>query len=111
MSHAERYPIPRNSGSGGGFSAMFDQAAWQMEAVAAYVAQNATLPKFPPLNSFPLLGRATPDVAVLGEGFQVFVDGKVVSVSGTSAAAPTFAAIVSLLNEARLGAGKPPMGL
>ena len=32
------------------------------------------------------------------------------SIGGTSASSPTFAAMVSLLNEARLKAGKPPMG-
>ena len=36
--------------------------------------------------------------------------GKTISVGGTSAATPTFAAIVSLLNELRLAAGKPTMG-
>merc|ERR1712151_1201771 len=50
------------------------------------------------------------DVATLGDGFQVIVDGKVLSVGGTSASAPTFAGFVSLLNEARLKAGKPAMG-
>ena len=36
--------------------------------------------------------------------------GRLVSVGGTSASAPTVAALVSLLNEARLKAGKPQMG-
>ena len=60
-------------GSGGGFSYMFDQtdAPWQVEAVAAYVAKGASLPKFPPPGSFPPHGRATPDVSALGEGYQV----------------------------------------
>merc|ERR1711862_1011049 len=53
---------------------------------------------------------ATPDVAALGDGFQIIVEGKVKSIGGTSASAPTFAGFVSLLNEARLKAGKPAMG-
>lgn len=99
-------------GSGGGFSHRFHQsdAPWQVDAVAKYVAQGARLPKFPPRGAFPPLGRATPDVAALGEGFQVVYGGKLTSVGGTSAAAPTVAAMVTLLNEARLQAGKPPMG-
>ena len=99
-------------GSGGGFSAQFNQshAAWQADFVAAYVAQGASLPKFPPSGSFPPLGRATPDVSALGEGYQVYEDGKVQSVGGTSASAPAFAGFVSLINEARVKAGKPPMG-
>merc|ERR1712113_680123 len=64
----------------------------------------------PPKGSFPPSGRATPDVAALGEGFQVLADGEVESVGGTSASAPTFASFVSLLNEMRLKAGKPAMG-
>merc|ERR1712151_1094576 len=50
------------------------------------------------------------DVAALGDGFQVIVEGKVLMVGGTSASAPTFAGFVSLLNEARMKAGKPAMG-
>ena len=46
----------------------------------------------------------------LGEGYQVYVGDKVESVGGTSASSPAFAGYVSLLNEARLKAGKPPMG-
>ena len=41
---------------------------------------------------------------------QVVVNGRVASEDGTSAAAPLVAGLVSLLNEARLGAGKPPLG-
>ena len=99
-------------GSGGGFSSQFDQthAQWQAKAVASYVAQGASLPRFPPASAFPALGRATPDVSALGEGYQVYEGGKVQSVGGTSASAPMFAGLVSLLNDARLKAGKPRMG-
>ena len=31
-------------------------------------------------------------------------------ISGTSASAPTFAGLVALLNDARIAAGKPPLG-
>ena len=99
-------------GSGGGFSPLFNQshASWQAAAVAAYVAQGHSLPRFPPAGSFPALGRATPDVSALGEGYAVYVHGKVELVGGTSASSPAFAGMVSLLNEARLKAGKPTMG-
>jgi tripeptidyl-peptidase-1 len=99
-------------GSGGGFSAQFGQspnAKWQSAAVAKYLStvDPSTLP---PADSFPAMGRATPDVSALGEGYQVFVNGKAESVGGTSASSPAFASMVSLLNEARLNAGKPAMG-
>ena len=98
-------------GSGGGFSKLFDQtnAPWQVKATAHYLATVAPS-SLPPAGSFPPNGRGTPDVAALGEGYQVIVDGRATSVGGTSASSPAFAAMVSLLNEARLNAGKKPMG-
>ena len=75
--------------------------------VAAYIKG---APQLPPAGSFPPLGRATPDVSALGEGFQVYQDGVVGPVGGTSASTPTFAGLVSLLNEARLQVNLPPMG-
>eukprot|EP00945_MAST-04E_sp_MAST-4E-sp1_P008990 g8990.t1 len=67
-------------------------------------------PQLPPSDAFNKSGRATPDVAALGEGFQVITGGQTQPVGGTSASAPTFAAVISLLNEARLSSGKPPLG-
>ena len=49
-------------------------------------------------------------MAALGEGYQVIVGGHPTSVGGTSASSPAFAGMVSMLNEARLQAGKPQMG-
>jgi len=97
-------------GSGGGFSAMFNQsdhANWQVDVVAKYLA-NA--PGLPPKGSFPPHGRATPDVSVLGEGYMVFVSGDAQPIGGTSASTPAFAGMVSLLNEARIQKGMKPMG-
>merc|ERR1712217_424850 len=94
-------------GSGGGFSWMFDSFHDQVDAVKSYLA---AAPSLPPAGSFPSHGRATPDVSALGEGYQIVLNGTVASIGGTSASAPAFAAMVSLLNEARLSAGKPPMG-
>ena len=99
-------------GSGGGFSRMFDQtdAQWQAAATAAYLKKGGMLPKFPPKGSFAPNGRGTPDVSALGEGYQVYVSGSVKSVGGTSASAPAFAGLISLINEARFSAGKQQMG-
>jgi len=94
-------------GSGGGFSPMFDAFDDQKAAVANYLKVAKGLP---PSGGYPAGGRATPDVAGLGEGFQILVNGKTYSEGGTSASAPLFAALVSLLNDARLQSGKPPMG-
>merc|ERR1712107_137043 len=59
---------------------------------------------------YPAGGRATPDVSALGQGYQVYVDGDVETIGGTSASTPVFAGMISLLNEARIKAGKPAMG-
>lgn len=100
-------------GSGGGFSAQFGQspnAEWQTSDVKNYLQVVPKGAPFPPSGSFPATGRATPDVAALGEGFQVVQGPSLLTVGGTSASAPTFAAVVSLLNEARLQAGKKQLG-
>ena len=86
-------------GSGGGFSRIVTPApAWQTAAIAHFYTVET---KAPNKTTYGFGGRGTPDVAALGEGFQVIIDGAPNSVGGTSAAAPTFSAIVSLLNEAR----------
>jgi tripeptidyl-peptidase-1 len=97
-------------GSGGGFSTQFVQspdATWQSAMVAAYIKG---APQLPPAGSFPPLGRATPDVSALGEDFHVYCGSVSGYVGGTSASAPAFAALISLLNEARLQAKMPAMG-
>ena len=55
-------------------------------------------------------GRGFPDVAAQGVRYHVFSGNKDILVSGTSASAPMFAALVSLLNNARLVQGRPPLG-
>ena len=94
-------------GSGGGFSSMFDAFKDQEEDIANYFK---VAPQLPPSDLFNKTGRATPDVAALGEGFEVITGGQTQPVGGTSASAPTFAAVISLLNEARLSNGKPALG-
>eukprot|EP00944_MAST-04C_sp_MAST-4C-sp1_P006994 g6994.t1 len=94
-------------GSGGGFSSMFGAFKDQEDDIAHYFK---VAPQLPPAGMFNKTGRATPDVAALGEGFQVITGGHTQPVGGTSASAPTFAAVISLLNEARLSNGKPALG-
>ncbi|CAK0887370.1 unnamed protein product [Prorocentrum cordatum] len=84
-------------GSGGGFSDMWPAFRSQAAVVEEYLR---TAPGLPPSGSFPPGGRATPDVSALGEGYQVMIGGHVEPIGGTSASAPMFAALVSLLNEA-----------
>eukprot|EP00930_Biecheleria_cincta_P086303 TRINITY_DN75610_c0_g1_i1.p1 TRINITY_DN75610_c0_g1~~TRINITY_DN75610_c0_g1_i1.p1 ORF type:complete len:902 (-),score=146.41 TRINITY_DN75610_c0_g1_i1:39-2744(-) len=54
--------------------------------------------------------RASPDVALPGQMFPVIVNGSVQLFDGTSASAPAFAALVSLLNSEQQRQGRPPLG-
>merc|ERR1711957_511126 len=83
-------------GSGGGFSQQFAQPIWQQAAAAAFLQAASRDTPFPPDGSFPPLGRATPDVAALGEGYQVVLGGRANTLGGTSASTPAFAGMVSL---------------
>lgn len=96
-------------GSGGGISFRNNtRPTWQVDAVSHYF-NTVAKSKIPPATMYGK-GRATPDVAALGEGYQVIMRGKPISVGGTSASSPAFASMVSLINEARIAAGKPTMG-
>jgi tripeptidyl-peptidase-1 len=46
----------------------------------------------------------------MGHNYPVFIGGQSYPVSGTSASSPVFAALVTLVNDARLAAGKTPIG-
>jgi len=97
-------------GSGGGFSDRFSQtnAKWQSADVASYLS---TVSDKPASKYFSPTGRATPDLAALGEMFTIYIPGPVDGIAGTSASTPTVAAMISLLNEKRVQEGKPTLGL
>ncbi|KAI0674808.1 family S53 protease-like protein [Trametes maxima] len=92
--------------SSGGFSNLFPRPQYQDKAVTAY------LKKLGKTNSglFNSSGRAFPDIAAQAQGFQVVRNGEVIPVAGTSAASPTVASLVALLNDAILNDGGKPMG-
>jgi tripeptidyl-peptidase-1 len=97
--------------SGGGFSKHYPQPSWQKEAVASYVKELSTLGKAAPPSSFyNASGRAVPDVSCMGTLFSIIVSQQPSVVSGTSASTPTWAGIVSLLNDARFHQKLPSMG-
>lgn len=92
--------------SSGGFSNIFSRPSYQADAVSAYLKglenTNAGL--------FNASGRAFPDIAAQAQGFQVFVNGQVKPVAGTSAASPTIASVVALINDAIFKEGGRPVG-
>ncbi|KAH9017730.1 tripeptidyl peptidase A [Lactarius hengduanensis] len=93
--------------SGGGFSNYFRRPVWQQAAVGKYLA---SLPKGTYAGLFNPSGRAIPDVSAQANSFRIFFQGRAVHIGGTSASAPSFAAFVTLLNDARIAAGKPSLG-
>lgn len=93
------------SGSGGGFSAVFKRPSYQDSRVKAYLGKA----KLPSASLFDATGRATPDVSALATNYRVYSGGWG-SLSGTSAATPVFAGIISLINDRRVAQGKPTVG-
>lgn len=94
------------SDSGGGFSATFPRPSFQASAAGAYLNQ----PNLPSTSVFNTTGRGIPDVSALSTNYQIVISGAWGPLSGTSAATPTFAAMISLINGARKADGKPPLG-
>ncbi|ETI31125.1 hypothetical protein F443_21849 [Phytophthora nicotianae P1569] len=93
--------------SGGGFSNIYAIPAYQRTAVERYLGTR-NIPSTP--GFFNASGRAYPDVAAIGAGFLVYMNGRLSSVSGTSASTPVLGAMVTLWNDMRLNAGKSPLG-
>jgi len=93
--------------SGGGFSIYYAQPTYQAAAVKQYFA---SAPNLPPTSMFNAQGRGYPDVALLGYNYNVVIGGQTYQESGTSASTPVFAGLVTLVNNARLNAGKSPVG-
>ncbi|KAF2136827.1 uncharacterized protein K452DRAFT_362269 [Aplosporella prunicola CBS 121167] len=92
--------------SGGGYSNYFAQPAYQRAVVEAYTASLDGAYK----GLFNASGRAYPDLAVQGQHYAVTWGGQNVHVDGTSASTPAAAAIISLVNDALLAAGKKQLG-
>lgn len=98
--------------SGGGFSDTFATPPWQAEAVKAYLAR----PGLPATSFFNTTGRGYPDVSALGTNYMIYFPSAPGAasmwgtVSGTSCASPTFAAVISRINAERRLAGKPTLG-
>ncbi|KAF4617122.1 hypothetical protein D9613_005784 [Agrocybe pediades] len=97
--------------SGGGFSNIFPMASYQADAVNAYVKTHLMPSPFLP-GQFNNSGnaRAFPDVSANGANYVIGIDGQFGLVFGTSASAPVFASMITLINDARLSIGKGSLG-
>lgn len=95
--------------SGGGFSSIYDLPDWQKSYVSSYFnAVDGTSSN--PVAGYAIGGRGYPDISVLAYNYIIAVGGNFTAVSGTSAASPVFAGMLSLINSARLAAGQSTVG-
>ncbi|KAI1745231.1 peptidase S8/S53 domain-containing protein [Xylaria scruposa] len=114
----------RRFASGGGFSQIFERPSYQRAAVAGYLNQVESTLNFTGYNH-PVIdgnyssvtegvffrgGRGYPDVAAVGDRQVVFTGGQWRLIGGTSLSSPVFASVITLINEARLRAGKSRLG-
>ncbi|KAA1474154.1 subtilisin-like protein [Dentipellis sp. KUC8613] len=92
--------------SSGGFSNYFARPSYQADAVQTFLGTLGN--KYAGL--YNTTGRGFPDVSAQAIGFEIVIDGFETLERGTSCSSPTFAAIVSLLNDFRISEGKAPLG-
>ncbi|EZF76389.1 hypothetical protein H105_02275 [Trichophyton soudanense CBS 452.61] len=92
--------------SSGGFSDRHSRPRYQSDAVQHYLNKLGDRWK----GLYNPKGRGIPDVSAQGANFAIYDHGKMMMVSGTSASAPAFAAIIANLNAIRLRANKPVLG-
>lgn len=96
--------------SGGGFSNVFSMPTYQKSAVSSWFANHKPSYSSKLYNDSGVT-RGFPDVSANGARFVVAIDGGYkYHVFGTSASAPTFASVLTLINDARLNLGKSTLG-
>ncbi|KAH7397703.1 peptidase S8/S53 domain-containing protein [Cadophora sp. MPI-SDFR-AT-0126] len=95
--------------SGGGFSNVFSMPSYQSSAVKTYFAQHKPSYSSDRYNTSQM-SRGFPDVSANGVNYVIAIDGNFSYVYGTSASAPTFGSVLTLINSARLAVGKSSIG-
>jgi tripeptidyl-peptidase-1 len=93
-------------GSGAGFSNYFAKPVYQASTVDKYIDNIGDLYA----GLYNRTGRGYPDVAAQGNRDVYVWEGNISTVGGTSASAPTFAAVIALVNDALIAAGRPTLG-
>ncbi|EPS41024.1 hypothetical protein H072_5086 [Dactylellina haptotyla CBS 200.50] len=98
-----------NASSGGGFSELFPVPSYQQASLSAYLAANPITYTAAQWNNSGLT-RGFPDVAANAWNYTVGIEDVLDLIGGTSASTPTFASIVTLLNQDRIYRKKTPLG-
>eukprot|EP00026_Physarum_polycephalum_P004295 Phypoly_transcript_04313.p1 GENE.Phypoly_transcript_04313~~Phypoly_transcript_04313.p1 ORF type:complete len:710 (+),score=100.16 Phypoly_transcript_04313:49-2178(+) len=96
--------------TGGGFANTSSRPSYQEDFVANYLTTLTDYGALPPSEYFNSKGRVLPDVAMVGHNLLIAQRQKFMTIDGTSASAPVFAGFVSLLNDIRHSAKRPPLG-
>ncbi|KID84412.1 Peptidase S8/S53, subtilisin/kexin/sedolisin [Metarhizium guizhouense ARSEF 977] len=100
--------FPRSGSTGGGYSWHFSATTWQSNETTAYARNNLDSSYNGYYNP---TGRGYPDVALVGEYYDIVLNGAVqAGVCGTSASSPAWASLVSLINDQRISEGKATLG-
>eukprot|EP00659_Diplonema_papillatum_P015574 gene15574-23773_t len=89
------------NGGGSGFSWESAMPSYQAAVVKAYLESAKSDPEFPEADAFNASLRAYPDISALAGDVGMVYQGSLVTSGGTSAATPTMAGFVTLLNEQR----------
>jgi tripeptidyl-peptidase-1 len=92
--------------TGGGFSTYYSTPSYQ-QSIVDYYFDNL---KSKPRSGYNSEGRGYPDIAFIGVNYQVYIQGSIYSLYGTSASAPVLAAMVSLINAERLKNNQSSVG-
>ncbi|TBU37252.1 subtilisin-like protein [Dichomitus squalens] len=95
--------------SGGGFSNFFEMPQYQAAAVKSFLTNHP-----PPFSGEQFnnsgVARGFPDLSANGANYVVAVAGEFELVFGTSCSSPVVGSMITLINDARLAAGKGPVG-
>ena len=92
--------------SGGGFSKYFPRPKYQDAVLPAYITSLGS--QYHGL--FNPAGRGYPDISAQGQHFAVIWRGFLNVIDGTSAACPAAAGVLTLVNDALIAGGRPPLG-
>lgn len=90
----------------GGFSRHFATPSYQLTQISSFVQSLRSTYA----GLYNTTGRGFPDVSALGVNLTIVWQGEATLINGTSAATPTFSAIVALVNGRLLAAGKSGLG-
>ena len=96
--------------AGGGFAFAHARPSYQVEAVEGYLRIARADGSLPDASLFNASNRGFPDVSAIATNYVIVINGEESVATGTSASTPTWAAMITLLNDARHAKGMPPLG-